>query len=132
MQLKLNKILSGNHFHSALALGGSSALALLSFLLLARGMSKESFGQWTIYLTLLTFVDMVKSGIVQSALVKYASGLDKEGKAIKIASSWTLNITATLVVSVLLLSLLWLDVFQVEGVVYFLIFYPIYNTGVFY
>ena len=126
---QLTKIWSSNHFQSAFALFASAAIALFSFMLLARGMEKEAFGQWTLYLTLLTFFDMVKSGIVQSALVKFASGGNKSEKAVKIASSWLLNIISVLILSAMSLLVLWTGYFTAKGIVWFLIFYPIYSIA---
>jgi O-antigen/teichoic acid export membrane protein len=100
---------------------------VLSFMVLARGFSKSEFGQWILYLSLLTFFDMIKSGMVQSAFIKYASGA-RGGGGLKLeGSSWVLNFIVTLFFSVISLVTYWLGVFEAEGLVLFLVVYPLYS-----
>lgn len=124
--IKLKKILSSKHGLSVITQFGASFIALISFMILARTFAKENFGQWVLYLSLITFVDMIKSGMVQSAYIKYASGMKGSRFMAFQGSSWVLNIIATMLVSVLTVLVYFLDFFEMEGVLMFLLFYPIY------
>ena len=53
------------HLQAVLAHAGPSCITVGSFMILARIFSKEDLGQWALYLVVLTFVDMIKSGIVK-------------------------------------------------------------------
>ncbi len=120
------KIISSKHLQSFIEQAGTSGFAVLSFIILARILSKEDFGQWALYLTLLTFVDMIKSGIVKTALIKYSSGCDQKEKKELIGSSWFLNLSTVLIISVCCYAIYYLNIFKLGGVLLFLLFYPLY------
>ena len=123
----LKKIINGKHTQAVIAQAGPSGLAIISFMILARVFSKEDFGQWALYVMLITIVDLIKSGLVETALIKYSSGCDKDEKNEVIGSSWLLNIV--FVISLLIISqlILFLEIFEIEGAVLFLIYYPLYG-----
>ena len=66
----LKKIIHSKHTQAFIEQAGTSGVAVLSFIILARVLTKQDFGQWALSLTLLTFVDMIKSGVVKTALIK--------------------------------------------------------------
>ena len=78
--MKINELLNSKHVHSFIGQLSGSIIAVLSFMVLARGFSKSDFGQWVLYLSLLTFCDMIKAGMVQSAFIKNGSGVDMQSE----------------------------------------------------
>jgi O-antigen/teichoic acid export membrane protein len=123
----LKKIIHSKHTQAFIEQAGTSGFAVLSFIILARVLSKQDFGQWALYLTLITFIDMIKSGVVKTALIKYSSGSNKTQKEELIGSSWFLNISAVIFISLLCYTLYYLNIFKTEGVLFFLFFYPVYG-----
>jgi O-antigen/teichoic acid export membrane protein len=126
IHLMLKSIIKNKHLQSGFTQVSASALGVLSFMILARTLSKIDFGQWALYLTILTFVDMVKSGIVQSALIKYSSGASASEKNELVGSSWLLNLFTVLGITLINLALYFFAGFDNQGVSYFLLFYPLY------
>lgn len=124
--MKIKKILKSKHGQSIFTQFGGSFFALLSFMILARTFSKEDFGQWVLYLSLITFFDMIKSGMVQSAFIKYSSGVTGEKFKALQGSSWLLNIIITTILWVLTALIYFSGFFKMEGIVLFLLIYPIY------
>lgn len=123
----LKKLLNSKHFQSFLEQAGTSGFALISFIILARVLSIEDFGQWTLYLTLLTFLDMIRFGLVKTALIKYSSGIENEHKKELIGSSWFLNLLSVSFIGIISYIFYFLNVFELEGIILFLLIYPLYS-----
>ena len=123
----LKKLLDSKHFQSFLEQAGTSGFALISFIILARVLSIEDFGQWTLYLTLLTFLDMIRFGLVKTALIKYSSGIENEHKKELIGSSWFLNLLSVSFIGIISYIFYFLNVFELEGIILFLLIYPLYS-----
>ena len=123
----LNKMFHNNHIQSAFAQIGTAVLAFVSFVILARWFTKSEFGIWIIYLTLITFLDMTKAGMVQTALIKYTSGASEREKKEFLGSSWLINLSLVGVIGVLCYSTLLLGFINWESINLFLFYYPIYS-----
>ena len=121
------KAIKNKHSYSAIGQIGSSGIAIISLVILARTLSQEMFGQWGLFLALLSFVDIVKRGLVGTSLVKYASGESKLEKEILLGSSWVLNILSSLILAVLFYSAYLSGFFVDDSITLFLLFYPIYS-----
>ena len=85
-------ILKDNHLKSILSQFGGAAIALVSFMILARSLSVEDFGNWALFLALITFVEMIKAGFVQNAFIKYASGNQNHEFQALLGSAWVFNL----------------------------------------
>lgn len=125
-KIMFKNIFANKHVQSGVTQVGASGIAVLSFMILARTLSQTDFGQWALYLTLLTFVDMIKTGIVQSALIKYSSGCSTEKKNELIGSSWLLNLFTIGIITLVNYSIYFFGSFENSGVTCFLLFYPLY------
>lgn len=109
--MKASWIKSGSY-----ALFEKVAVLLFSFggvYLLLRLLSKEDFGTWVLFLTVVAFLEMGRIGLIQNALVKHIAAALKKDRAEIISASLFLNIIICLF-SVLLilviafpLSILW-------------------------
>ena len=122
----IKRIFNNNFFQSAIAQFGSSGIAIVSFMILARTLSQESFGEWGLFLALTSFIDLLKSGLVGTALVKYSSGASEHKKNALMGSSWVINLFTIGVIAIINYSLFLLDLFTTESIVLFLVLYPIY------
>ena len=79
--------------------GGSvlnAVFGLVSFSVLARGLSKEEFGLWTVFLTVLGLFEMLRNGLVGSPLIKMSSGSDNQYFGDLVASALRLSLWFTL------------------------------------
>ncbi|MDT0605791.1 oligosaccharide flippase family protein [Croceitalea rosinachiae] len=67
-------------------------LGLLSFMLLTRQLSKELFGDWVLFITLATFVDLLRFGLTRTSVVRLLAGADKERFKNLLGSSCRINL----------------------------------------
>jgi O-antigen/teichoic acid export membrane protein len=103
--------------------------AFLTFMLLVRLYSPKEFGIWVMYLTITSFAEMARIGIVQNGLIKFLTASDsKQEKAKYITAGIYLNLLTTIVSSLLLVLLAkWLEqVFDSPQLAQLLYFYPFY------
>ncbi len=136
MIAKLKKISKEKNISSLLTNVGIAFLGLVSFMLLARQLSKEQFGDWVLFITLATFVDLLRFGLTRTSVVRLLAGSDRQSYQRLLGSSYKINL--------LLLALIVLVCWSVFGVGYglgleinhgyrlFLIWYPflaLFNLG---
>jgi len=99
----LLKICKSDNMMSFLEKGLVAALGFSSFVLLSRSLSSDIFGVWVLYITMATFVEMLRSGILHSALVRFASGLNIIENEKIIASAWVIGLTVTALLATILI-----------------------------
>ncbi len=105
----------------------AAGFGLLNFVLLTRSFDKEVFGEWILYLTGATFVEMFRFGITRTALVRFLSGADKDEEKKLIGSNWLIGLVASIIIAVLLWLILYFFPAQVKQSGFYLFFkwYPI-------
>jgi len=79
-----------------------------SFYLLVRGLTKEHFGIWTLFLIISALVEVTRIGLVQNALVKYLTATPNERVRGRIN-------TASLILNMLITSISVLMLFALAG-----------------
>ncbi|MEM8556705.1 MAG: lipopolysaccharide biosynthesis protein [Bacteroidota bacterium] len=79
-------------------LAGAS-FAFASFVLLARTLAPADFGAWVLFLTAATFLDMVRHGLVQSALVQRSAGSTASQERMLMGGAWVLGLGTTSVLA---------------------------------
>lgn len=88
---------------------GSRIFVLLfgfgSFYILVRYFSKEDFGTWAIFLTIVTILEMSRNGLIQNALIKLVHSHDQSDEDKIVSASWILNTAYT----VFIFFILWLS-----------------------
>ena len=88
---------------------GSRIFVLLfgfgSFYILVRYFSKEDFGTWAIFLTIVTILEMSRNGLIQNALIKLVHSHDQSDEDKIVSASWILNTAYT----VFIFFMLWLS-----------------------
>jgi len=67
-------------------------LGLLSFMLLTRQLPKEQFGDWVLFITLATFVDLLRFGLTRTSVVRLLSGADNDSYKVFLGSSYRINL----------------------------------------
>lgn len=85
--------------------GASFVFGFGSFFILFRALEKEQVGLWVLFLTLCSFLEVSRMGLIQNALVKYLSSEDKKEHGKINTASLFLNIIISLIFVVLLLLL---------------------------
>jgi len=105
----------------------TAGFGFLTFVVLTRSFEKEVFGEWILYLTGATFVEMFRFGITRTALIRFLSGADKEEQEKLIGSNWLIGIIASVLIAAVLWLILFLFPVQVEnsGFILFFTWYPI-------
>ena len=103
MKSTLNKIVKEDNF---LSLTGNLIIAFLGFAgfaLIARSYTPEIFGQWVLFISAGTFIEMFRFGITNTAVVRYLSGSDKEDRVRFIGSNGLIGLIATILIAVALI-----------------------------
>ena len=70
-------------------------VGMVTVSLLARNLSEQSFGEWILFLITFTLANLLRSGFLQTSMVKFYSGANEE-RALTIAgSTWYLGFALT-------------------------------------
>jgi len=105
----------------------TAGFGFLTFVVLTRSFDKEVFGEWILYLTGATFVEMFRFGITRTALIRFLSGAKDEDQKKLIGSNWLIGIIASLIIAIVLWVVLLLFTEEVEasGFILFFKWYPV-------
>lgn len=111
-------------------------LGLLSFMLLTRQLPKELFGDWVLFVTLSTFLDLLRFGLTRTSVVRLLAGVQKEEYKRLLGSSYRINLMLLVPIIVLcyavLLAVKSLGLQLPSGYLLFVTWYPllaIFNLG---
>ncbi|OBY63864.1 hypothetical protein [Polaribacter reichenbachii] len=123
----LKKIIKEDNF---LSLAGNVVIALLGisgFALLARTLSIDVFGEWVLFITGGSFVEMFRFGITNTGLIRFLSGADKSSRNKLIGSNALIGLGATLFIAVILVfcNVVFKDTISNSGYNLFFKWYPI-------
>ena len=99
MLRKIRQIGKEKNLSSLMANGSVAFLGLLSFMLLTRQLYKELFGEWVLFITLATFVDLLRFGLTRTASVRQLSGADALEKQSIMASAFRINLVLLLLLT---------------------------------
>ena len=100
---KLHKIIREDNF---LSLTGNVVIAFLGiagFALLARSLSLEIFGEWVLFISAGSFVEMFRFGITNTGLIRYLSGADDTSRVKLIGSNALIGFGATIFIAIILI-----------------------------
>ncbi|MFS4416477.1 lipopolysaccharide biosynthesis protein [Maribacter sp. 2307ULW6-5] len=76
-----------------------AVLGLLGFALLARSLSLDVFGEWVLFITGGSFVEMFRFGITNTGLIRFLSGADQSSRTKLIGSNALIGLCATVLVA---------------------------------
>ncbi len=77
----------------------------INFYLLLRILDKNDFGVWTLFISVATFMELIKNGFITSPLVRYSMSQEKSDYTPILSASLLLNFLVTIVQIILILSL---------------------------
>nr|WP_315172273.1 hypothetical protein [uncultured Flavobacterium sp.] len=123
----LKKIMREDNF---LSLTGNLVIAVLGiagFALLARSLSLDVFGQWVLFITGGSFVEMFRFGITNNGLIRFLSGADASSRMELIGSNALIGLVATLAIAFILVLcyVLFNEVISASGYHLFFKWYPL-------
>jgi O-antigen/teichoic acid export membrane protein len=98
----LKKLVREDNF---LSLTGNVVIALLGisgFAFLARSLSLEVFGEWVLFITGGSFVEMFRFGITNTGLIRFLSGADESSRIKLIGSNALIGLGATILIAIIL------------------------------
>lgn len=88
-----------------LSLTGNLVIAILGisgFALLARSLSLDVFGEWVLFVTGGSFVEMFRFGITNTGLIRFLSGADAGSRTKLIGSNALIGLGATVLIAIIL------------------------------
>lgn len=103
MKKTLLKIIREDNF---LSLAGNLTIAVFGFAgfaLLARSFSPVLFGQWVLFISSGTFIEMFRFGITNTAVIRYTAGASPADREKFIGSNWLIGLSATILISLTLI-----------------------------
>ncbi|MBN8566095.1 MAG: hypothetical protein J0M25_05110 [Flavobacteriales bacterium] len=111
--------LAGNLLIAVLGLGG--------FALLTRSLTPNDFAQWVIFISGGSFIEMLRFGITNNALVRFLSGATKEESEKLIGSNALISALTTIGLSLLMVSINHIFKEAIQNSIYCLFFtwYPL-------
>lgn len=95
MKKKLHKLLREDNFLSLAGNVTTAAFGVSGFALLARTHSPEAFGEWVLFLSLGSLVEMFRFGITSAAIVRFLSGTSEDKRIHYIGSNGLISLGAT-------------------------------------
>ena len=122
-----NKTIREKNF---LSLSGNLAVAafrFLSFMILARFLDKDHFGQWMLFLTANGLLEMIRSGVTKVALIRFLSGASDDERKVLVGTNWIIGLVLTSCLSALIysVSIVFPDAIDGSGYYYFFLWYPL-------
>jgi len=123
----IRKIVRDDNFLSLLGNTSTAVLGFLTFFVLIRSLETDSFGEWVLFITAATLVDLLRFGITRVALTRFLSGVSLEERKHYIGSSWLIGLVSILVFSILLYPLLIIfpETIENSGFYLFFMWYPV-------
>lgn len=89
----MKKILKNSRFWLMVGNIFNAGFGFLSIGILARTLSANDFGSWVIFVTNMGFVEMIRSGFVYQALVKFVSSAENEQDSQRVTNAaWQISI----------------------------------------
>lgn len=107
MRLSIKKITKEANF---LSLAGNISISLFGiagFALMARSFSTEVFGEWVLFISGIAFIEMLRFGITNTAIVRFLSGSDPEDRLRFIGSNGLIGLISTTAIAILM-TLVWI------------------------
>lgn len=101
----LSRLLKSNDILSLLNNIAMTFFGLLGFVLLARSLDQQQLGIWIIYITAVTMIEMIRSGLTRIAMIRFLSGASTSERDAIIGTNWLISITLTAVIIVVIYSI---------------------------
>ncbi|MEI6048269.1 MAG: hypothetical protein WCS03_05175 [Bacteroidota bacterium] len=102
MKVVIRKIIREANFLSLLSNFTNAFFGIAGFAILTRSFPIDIFGQWVLYVTAATLMDMFRFGITNTAVVRYLSGVVHEERLRFIGSNGLIGLVATTGIAIIL------------------------------
>lgn len=122
----IHKILREKNF---LSLSGNmifAGLGLVSFLLLVRSLDKEAFGEWVLFMTIATFVDLFRFGLTRNAIIRFSSSGNESISISMMGTTYFMGLIMVLACFILLWPVYLLFGESIGAYILFFKYYPLY------
>jgi len=96
MAFSLLATLRNRHFHSLLGNLVTAFFNVLSFALLVRVLSLNAFGEWVLFIASYNIMDQVRTGLLQSGIIKFYSGVEEDTGRKVTGAAWYISLVLTL------------------------------------
>ena len=103
MKSTINKIIREDNFLSLAGNLSVSFFGFAGFALLARSFQVTLFGQYVLFISSGTFIEMFRFGITNTAIIRYLSGANSSDRLKYIGSNGLIGLIATLFIGITLL-----------------------------
>ncbi len=123
----IKRLAKENNFLSLASNGLVAAFGVLGIIILTRSLSKDSFGEWILFLTGTSFIEMFRFGITKIAIIRFLSGAKDDERKKLIGSNWFIGLLATLAIVIVVwgLQLIFTEQIDQSGFSLFFIWYPV-------
>lgn len=127
MKKTFHKIIREDNF---LSLAGNLVIAasgLVGFALLARSLQLNQFGEWVLFISSGSFIEMFRFGITNTGLIRYLSGADNDTRVKLIGSNSVISLISTLAIILLMVicNILFHTSLEQSGYGLFFTWYPV-------
>jgi O-antigen/teichoic acid export membrane protein len=103
LKRRIKNIIKEDNF---LSLSGNLVIAffgIAGFALLARTLTVDLFGEWVLFITAGSFIEMFRFGITNTGLIRFLSGADKLTQISLKGSNAIISLSSTILISLILL-----------------------------
>lgn len=98
----IRKIVKDKNFLSLAGNAVTAALGFLTFFVLVRSLEQDPFGEWVLFITAATLIDLLRFGITRVALTRFLSGAGTDERKHYIGSSWLIGLLSIAAMAILL------------------------------
>ncbi len=127
MRSNFSKALNNNNFLSLSNNVGTAIIGFLTFVILARYLAPDIFGEWVLYIAAGNFFEMLRFGLTRTAIIRFLSGAKGDEREKLIGTNWALGLIATVILALII----WLvfisfpETIKDSGYLLFFVYYPI-------
>ncbi len=123
----IRKVIQDKNFLSLMGNTLTAGLGFATFFVLVRSVETNAFGEWVLFITAATLVDLLRFGITRVALTRFLSGVSFEERKNYIGSSWLIGLTSILIAAIIVYPILFLFPEQIKNSGFYLFFmwYPV-------
>lgn len=127
MKISVRQLAKTNEFLSLTDNFSFAVWGFLSFFILVRSVEQVYFGEWVLYITAGTFIEMLRFGLTRTAIVRFLSGAEGTEKESLIGANWLIGLIATSLIALILFStnLLFKTSLTSSGYALFFAWYPL-------
>ncbi len=102
LKVILNKTIYNKNFLSLASNAVSAFFGVIIFALLARTFTANVFGEWVIYLSTATFLEMFRFGLTRTGLIRFLAGAQGHERARLMGTNYVIGLAITGIIFIIL------------------------------